>query len=98
MDDRSMELIAVIRHSRVFRIRHGPVLREDCGMDILEDQRRSFVNDDPMMVVMEFMRIRNLRLVDLFHSLDKDGSKSLDKEEFRKGLLVVSGRYLFSFQ
>ena len=41
-----------------------------------------------MMVLMEFMRIQNFRLVDLFTSLDKDGSKSLTRKEFRDGLLV----------
>ena len=37
---------------------------------------------------MEFLRISNLRLVDLFTTLDKDGSKSLTREEFRDGLVV----------
>ena len=37
---------------------------------------------------MEFMRQRNMRLVDLFQSLDTDGSKSLTRDEFREGLLV----------
>ena len=41
-----------------------------------------------MMVLMEFMRVKNLRLLDLFASLDKDGSKSLTRQEFRDGLLV----------
>ena len=53
----------------------------------------NFLNDDPMMVLMEFMRIQNLRLVDLFTSLDKDGSKSLSYDEFRDGLMV--GHFTF---
>ena len=47
-----------------------------------------------MMVLMEFMRIQNLRLVDLFTSLDKDGSKSLTRREFRDGLLVTMATHL----
>ena len=43
-----------------------------------------------MMVLMEFMRIQNFRLVDLFTSLDKDGSKSLTHKEFRDGLQVTT--------
>ena len=34
------------------------------------------------------MRLRNLRLVDLFTSLDKDASKTLTRKEFMDGLLV----------
>ena len=37
---------------------------------------------------MEFMRQKNMRLVDLFTSLDEDGSRSLSWDEFRDGLKV----------
>ena len=40
------------------------------------------------MVLMEFMKQKNMRLVDLFTSLDADGSKSLDYDELRNGLIV----------
>ena len=53
-------------------------------------------SEDPMMVLMEFMRIQNLRLVDLFTSLDKDGSKSLTRREFRDGLLVTIVTHLLT--
>ena len=45
-----------------------------------------------MMVLMEFMRLQNLRLVDLFAVLDTDGSKTLTRKEFREGLMV---RFVF---
>jgi Ca2+-binding EF-hand superfamily protein len=41
-----------------------------------------------MMVLMEYMRQKNMRLVDLFTRLDADGSKSLSRKEFKDGLLV----------
>ena len=65
-------------------VKHGIVLSNDLDAHGDDD----FLKDDPMMVLMEFMRLRNLRLVDLFTSLDKDGSKSLSYDEFRNGLLV----------
>ena len=47
-----------------------------------------FLNDNPLTVLMEYMRIMNLRPVDLFTSLDKDGSWSISRDEFKEGLMV----------
>ena len=60
-----------------------------CSHPLPRQDYDAFINDSPMMVLMEFMRLQNLRLVDLFTCLDKDGSKSLTREEFRDGLLVT---------
>ncbi|XP_064618514.1 leucine-rich repeat-containing protein 74B-like [Lineus longissimus] len=46
--------------------------------------------DDPMMVLFEYMKQQQFRLIDLFHTLDDDDSRSLTKEEFRDGLLKVN--------
>ncbi len=80
-------MLAILRQSRLLKVEHGYVLTQDGGQSI-EDQE--FLNEDPMTVLMEFMRIQNFRLVDLFTSLDKDGSKSLTRQEFRDGLLVCT--------
>ena len=66
-------------------VKHGILLGNNHNTGSEQDD---FLKDDPMMVLMEFMRLQNLRLVDLFTSLDKDGSKSLSYDEFRNGLLV----------
>jgi len=51
-----------------------------------------------MMVLMEFLRLKNLRLIDLFLSLDTDGSRSLSKGEFIQGLTVsISGSSFIYF-
>ena len=52
------------------------------------EEVEDYINDDPLIVLMEYMRQRNMRLLDLFNSLDADGSKSLSREEFRQGLMV----------
>ena len=57
-------------------------------LPVLQDDGMVFLNDNPMVVLMEYMRITNLRLVDLFTSLDKDGSWSLSRDEFKEGLMV----------
>jgi Ca2+-binding EF-hand superfamily protein len=40
------------------------------------------------MVLFEYMKQSNLRLVDFFHVLDRDKSDTISKEEFREGLQV----------
>lgn len=67
-------------------VRHGVVF----GHNDTSQEATEFVNDDPMMVLMEYMRQMNMRLVDLFTSLDADGSASLTRIEFRDGLLVCT--------
>lgn len=49
----------------------------------------SFCSDkNPLEILLIFMSEQNLRLVDLFKSLDKDQSMSLSREEFIEGLKV----------
>ncbi|XP_064637888.1 leucine-rich repeat-containing protein 74B-like [Lineus longissimus] len=77
--------LSALKAKRKFDIKHGIVLEEKEGRKDQDD----FTNEDPMMVLMEFMRLRNLRLMDLFVALDADGSKSLEREEFRDGLMKI---------
>jgi hypothetical protein len=69
-------------------VKYGVVTPGHAKLDQNQDDTAAFLNDDPMIVLMEYMRLQNLRLVDLFTSLDADGSNSLSREEFRCGLLV----------
>ena len=75
-----------VRKKRFIVVKHGVIMKNDeLGLRPKSDP---FCLDDPMTVLMEFMRVRNLRLIDLFACLDKDGNKSLSREEFRDGLMV----------
>ena len=87
-----MKLKANLRESRAIVICHGIVMIKD-ALSVVASE--AFANEDPMMVLMEFMRLRNLRLVDLFASLDKDGSHSLTRNEFRNGLMVRRVHWCF---
>ena len=46
-------------------------------------------DQNPIEILLLFMSEKNLRLLDLFKSLDKDQSGSLTREEFIDGLQVV---------
>ena len=91
VDSDFLHLKHSLAESRGLRVSHGRVLSHTVVAQGFPDD---FNNEDPMMVLMEFMRLCNLRLEDLFTSLDKEGSKSLTRSEFKDGLLVrhVGGR------
>ena len=44
---------------------------------------------NPLEILLIFMAEKNLRLIDLFKSLDADQSMSLSRQEFIDGLKVV---------
>ena len=46
-------------------------------------------DQNPIEILLLFMSEKNLRLLDLFKSLDKDQSGSLTREEFIDGLQVI---------
>lgn len=53
---------------------------------------------NPMAKLQKYIQVNNLRLVDFFNKFDKDGSMSVNYEEFEEGLLVsiyaVKGSHL----
>ena len=54
-----------------------------------DDDERQLMDENPIIVLMEFGKLMGFRLMDLFAALDKDGSKSLDHQEIREGLRVI---------
>ena len=90
MDNTFISILEKIRKSRPLEVSHGNLLRKDDGGG--NQGNTGYIEGDPMMVLMEFMRLQNLRLVDLFAVLDTDGSKTLTRKEFREGLMV---RFVF---
>lgn len=52
------------------------------------DSDEVFSLEDPMMVLMECMRMMNFRLIDMFRTLDRDNSHAIEFKEFKEGLLV----------
>ncbi|OAF69709.1 Ribonuclease/angiogenin inhibitor 1 [Intoshia linei] len=49
----------------------------------------ALLDSEPLMVLLEYVRLSGLRLLDFFSSLDKDGSKSLTTEEFTEGIKSI---------
>ena len=54
--------------------------------DPLASDDSDMLGDNPLVVLMEYCRLQNLRLVDVFKALDTDRSQSLSYSEFKEGL------------
>ena len=62
--------------------------------DPTEDEM-ALLNENPLFVLIEMMKVLEFRLVDLFHVLDKDHSKSISIDEFKEGLEVSACTMIF---
>ncbi|KAK6173228.1 hypothetical protein SNE40_016717 [Patella caerulea] len=87
VDSSFLELVERVKKTRKIVVKYGVEIRTD---DLTRIDRPIVIDmDDPTTVLFEYMRQKNLRLIDLLHSLDKDNSETLSREELRKGLLSV---------
>ena len=78
--------IKQLKDNRDITIIHG-MIRGVFGSGDDEDEL-SLIDENPIIVLMEFGHMNGFRLTDLFSVFDKDGSKSLDKSEIKTGLMV----------
>lgn len=86
VDSDFVSLLEEIKESRQLDVVYGIELRHD----ELPKSERSLVidTDDPVTILFEYMKQRNLRLIDLLHNLDKDHSDTVSRDEFQQGLKV----------
>ena len=86
VDDSFVDLLAEIKEQRELRVIHGIVLRHD---EITKGPRLTVLDtDDPVAILFEYMKQKNLRLIDLLHNLDRDHSDSVSRDEFQRGMTV----------
>ena len=55
----------------------------------VSDDEMALLNENPLYILVELMKVMEFRLVDLFHVLDKDHSRSISTTEFKEGLEVT---------
>ena len=55
-----------------------------------EEKFKNKWKDDPMLVFVNFIEERKLKLFDMFKYFDKDKSCSLSRDEFLDGLKVIT--------
>ncbi|KAL8622231.1 hypothetical protein ACOMHN_043754 [Nucella lapillus] len=87
VDEQFVTLLQNVQKKRQLVLTHGVILRHD---DVTPGTRSCVMDtEDPATILFEFMRQKNLRVIDLLHSFDKTNSESLTREELRKGLLTM---------
>ena len=59
-----------------------------------DEIERQILDENPSIVLLEFGKLMGFRLLDLFSTLDKDGSRTLDREEIERGLRVNNHIYI----
>lgn len=81
-------LVLEMESKRNIKVVYGMVRGQDARGD--DDDEKQLMDENPIIVLMEFGKLMGFRLMDLFAALDKDGSKSLDHNEIRTGLRMVN--------
>lgn len=95
------EQLQELQKKRNLKVIHGMVWqtnRETLGSLDDDEDENQLINEDPLLVLMEFARLSNFSLVDLFNKLDEDKSGSLSRDEFIKGLEVYIYMYKAFFK
>ncbi|XP_076468162.1 uncharacterized protein LOC143298987 [Babylonia areolata] len=82
-----LSVLAQLQEARDVSVRFGAVLGQDVESN---DEEMQLMDENPVVVLMEFGKLLNLRLVDLFAMMDKDGSKTLTRFEIKSGLLEAN--------
>lgn len=77
---------------RKLKVIHGHVIGQLKSKN--PELEKTLIEEYPSLVIIEFGKLMGFRLVDLFSSLDKDGSRTLDKDEIRNGLKVGVSQFV----
>ena len=72
---------------RSLEVLHGGRVRHDAP-HIRRVVGKGPAMGDPMIILMDYIRQRNLRMMDLFTQFDKDNSWSVTRREFKRGMRV----------
>ncbi|KAL5008063.1 hypothetical protein ScPMuIL_013644 [Solemya velum] len=78
------ELQYQLESERIFKVTHGCSIRSQNEREP-EDPLDAFKRD-PMSKLKQYVAEAGYRLIDLFKDMDKDGSMSVSKDEFVKGI------------
>lgn len=80
--------MAELKKSKSIRVTHGERINGGNTVAGKEHDPHDLNRFDPVMVLVEYMRIDNLRLIDFFQYLDTNSRERLSKSNFRDGVAV----------
>lgn len=73
---------------RELNISHGHIIGSLKSNSV--ELEKVLIEEHPSLVLIEFGKLMGFRLMDLFSSLDKNGSRTLDRDEIKKGLKMAN--------
>lgn len=83
------ELRLKLQESRNIHVNHGVEMYSAIEMTIKEHDPHDLNRFDPVMVLVEYMRIDNLRLIDLFQFFDTSSRGLVSKSDLREGVSTL---------
>ena len=76
----------ILIQKRTLDVIYGQVIGH--SLTNFDEIEKKILEENPSIVLLEFGKLMGFRLLDLFSSLDKDGSRTLDRTEIERGLKV----------
>lgn len=86
VDEQFMMFMKELFDKKGVRVTHGDLLSMANSTEQKEHDPHDLNRFDPVMVLVEYMRIDNLRLIDFFQYLDTNSRERLSKSDFREGV------------
>ena len=81
-------LVELLKEKRPIGVDHGVEMYSAVELKIEEHDPNDLNRFDPVMVIVEYMRIDNLRLIDLFQFFDSGSRGLVSRDNLRAGVAV----------
>ena len=80
-----LDILAELREKKSVIVHHRDPNRKKITQIVMERTLKDF---DPALILFEYMKQENLRLIDLFRVFDTDSSHSVSRTELKEGFVV----------
>ena len=80
-----LDALEELKKKKVVKVHHRDPNRKKITQIVMERTLNDF---DPAMILFEYMKQENLRLIDLFRVFDTDSSHTVSKNEMKEGFVV----------
>ncbi|XP_052075972.1 leucine-rich repeat-containing protein 74A-like [Mytilus californianus] len=77
--------VSKIRKDKKLVVKYGKIIRDTKAKKIDGDDTM-YISGDPLLVLLEFTRMKKIHILDMFRAFDLDDSHSITWEEFRQGI------------
>lgn len=81
-------MVKQVQQSRIFKVKHEEAITLATSDQTREHDGTNLDRYDPLMVLFEYMKMDNLRVIDMFQFMDVRHREKLSKNDMRDGLNV----------